>query len=321
MLDPAISLLTARLFVVIAAILVQASLGGPRRMYHAIGIDRFGRIMPRFVRAMERKLNRSHRSDEARKTRGIGLVAVTVAVSLALVIGFSWMAGQLHVGFAFELMGMTILLPLRPAADRAAEGMRALKAGQIDRARKALAGTPWRNAALMDSHGVTRALVELLAVTFSEKLVSPAFWYVLLGLPGAVLSRTAGMLDDMVGSSPSFGKAAIRCHHWLHFLPSRLGGLMLAAASTFAPYGPFAQGFRLIGRTENRWQNKPGMWALTAMAGGLNLALGGPSSVMAEEGAWIGTGTAQAQPRDIGRALQIYAMGCFFLVGLCAILR
>ena len=51
----------------------------------------------------------------------------------------------------------------------------------------------------LDAHGVARAAIESLAENFSDGVVAPVFWYLLLGLPGLFAYKMANTLDSMIG--------------------------------------------------------------------------------------------------------------------------
>jgi hypothetical protein len=55
----------------------------------------------------------------------------------------------------------------------------------------------------LDRHGVARAAVESLAENFADGLVAPAFWYLLLGLPGLLAYKAVNTarLHDRLSSS------------------------------------------------------------------------------------------------------------------------
>ena len=46
-----------------------------------------------------------------------------------------------------------------------------------------------RDPASLDAHGVARAAIESLAENFSDGVVAPVFWYLVLGLPGSSPTR------------------------------------------------------------------------------------------------------------------------------------
>ncbi|WP_163981043.1 CobD/CbiB family cobalamin biosynthesis protein, partial [Raoultella ornithinolytica] len=62
---------------------------------------------------------------------------------------------------------------------------RALAEGDLPAAREAVGRIVGRDTAALDEAGVARAAIESLAESFCDGVVAPAFWLLLLGLPGA----------------------------------------------------------------------------------------------------------------------------------------
>ena len=106
--------------------------------------------------------------------------------------------------------------PSRPRSPR--RGLAAGRAG----------GQPYRRPrpdASLDAHGVARAAIESLAENFSDGVVAPVFWYLVLGLPGLFGYKMANTLDSMIGHrSPryrNFGWAAARFDDLVNLVPAR----------------------------------------------------------------------------------------------------
>ena len=127
------------------------------------------------------------------------------------------------------------LLIARPAG--AAQPLRACRRGRARRCeRGGVASRPRRRSRISSAatrrastrHGVARAAIESLAENFSDGVVAPAFWYLLLGLPGLFAYKMANTLDSMIGHRTpryrAFGWAAARLDDLLNLVPARLSG-------------------------------------------------------------------------------------------------
>ncbi|MDE3017077.1 MAG: cobalamin biosynthesis protein [Pseudomonadota bacterium] len=302
-----------RAFIVLSALLLNAVSAGPRRIYVGLGLTRLSRWPAQRVRDLERKLNRSHRSLTERETRGMILVGVVFLGSL-LAGGLGGLLFQHNLRFV-ELLIVTILLPVRPTWDIASRIRKCLQAGDMAGARQALEGTAWKHHALLDEYGVARAAIEMLAVHFSEKILAPAVWYLLFGLPGLLLSKAAWLLRETLASDPAFGQAAKAAHVLLHYLPSRLAALLWLSASLFLPSCRASDIIKQV--TPALIKTSPPLLALLSAAGALRLSLGGPASVYAGK-QWLGSGSARPGATDIRRALTLFALLhllLFILVG------
>src|SRR5438045_583881 len=92
-----------------------------------------------------------------------------------------------------------------------------------------------RDRMRLAAQGVARAAIESLDENFSDGVVAPVFWYLLLGLPGLFAYKMANTLDSMIGPRTAryraFGWAAARFDDGLNLVPARLSGLLLVARS------------------------------------------------------------------------------------------
>jgi len=293
----------------LCALLLNVALAGPLKWYEAFGLPGLFNTPASILRNAERKLNREHRSLEERKWRGKMLTIMVLTGSLLTGWTFSLFSGHGFEGV--ELLIVTIALPVRPTWDRVSQIRKKLYAGDIVTARQALVDTAWRHNALLDDYGVARAGIEILAVNFSDKIIAPLFWYLLLGLPGLLVSKSIVLMQETLTQpgierfAPGFGQAAQLTHYWLHFIPARLAAILWLLVAAVLPSckwkevaGQIAGGFK---------SETPQIIALLSAASILKLTLGGPASIYSND-RWIGTGTLKPLPGDIKRALNLFAL-------------
>ena len=276
----------------------------------------------RGVAFFDRKLNREIRSEQSRRTRGIITVIVLVGGAAAL----GWVIEQLCrgslAGIAIEILLIAILVAQRSLFDHVAAVARALADGGLLAGREAVRHIVGRDPASLDAHGVARAAIESLAENFSDGVVAPVFWYLVLGLPGLFAYKMANTLDSMIGHRTphylAFGWAAARLDDLANFVPARISGVLIAAAAFFARDGRPSRALLIMLRDGRKHRSLNAGWPEGAMAGALGLALAGPrryaEGVVADP--WVGEGTARAAPADIARALMIYRNACLIEWGL-----
>ena len=129
---------------------------------------------------------------------------------------------------------IAVLLAQRSLFDHVAAVAAALHGGGLAAGRAAVAQIVGRDPESLDEYGVARAAIESLAENFSDGVVAPVFWYLLLGLPGLFAYKTANTLDSMIGHrSPrylAFGWAAARLDDVLNLVPARLTGAAARAS-------------------------------------------------------------------------------------------
>src|SRR5205814_3332750 len=203
------------------------------------------------------------------------------------------------------------------AAVAAALASRGLAGG-----REAVRHIVGRDPMSLDRHGVARAAIESLAENFSDGVVAPVFWYLLLGLPGLFAYKMANTLDSMIGHRTphyrSFGWAAARLDDILNLMPAPISGLLIAASAVLADRCRPDRALVIMIRDGRRHHSPNAGWPESAMAGALGLALAGPRRYPEGlvEDSWLGDGSARAATSDIVRALHLYRLACLIEGGL-----
>jgi adenosylcobinamide-phosphate synthase len=274
---------------------------------------------------LDRRLNRPHRGDGARRVRGMLTVALLVIAAAALGLLLGRVLRASLAGWAVEALIVAVLLAQRSLFDHVAAVQRALAGPGLAAGRTAVAKIVGRNPESLDVHGVARAAIESLAENFSDGVVAPAFWYALFGLPGIFVYKTVNTLDSMIGHrSPRylmFGWAAARLDDALNLAPARLSGLLLAGAAMLSPGADPRAALAIMLRDAGKHRSPNAGWPEAAAAGALGLALAGPRRYgeLVVDDPWLGDGRARAAPSDIGAALKLYLHACLLAAGLVGV--
>jgi len=308
------------LLLLVAALVVDAVFGDMPALFRQIPHPVV--LAGRAIAFFDRKLNRPARSETSRRERG--------SVTVVILVGGAALLGRLvqqlcHgslLGAAAETFVIATLLAQRSLFEHAAAVARALDSGGLAGGREAVRHIVGRDPMSLDRHGVARAAIESLAENFSDGVVAPVFWYLLLGLPGLFAYKMANTLDSMIGHRTprhrSFGWAAARLDDVLNAIPAPLSGLLLVITAAFTKSGRAGRALRIMLRDGRKHHSPNAGWPESAMAGALGLALAGPrrysEGVVADT--WLGDGTARATTADIVRALQLYRFACLVQGGL-----
>jgi adenosylcobinamide-phosphate synthase len=308
------------LLLLYAGLVVDALFGDMKTLFntmpHPVSIA--GRTIAWF----ERRLNRAHRRDRVRRSRGVLTVIVLVGTAAALGWALHWLCRTSLFGAAVEAFTIAVLLAQRGLFDHVAAVSSALIHDGLVGGRIAVSHIVGRDPMTLDGPGVARAAIESLAENFSDGVVAPAFWYLLLGLPGLFAYKMANTLDSMVGhKSPrylAFGWAAARLDDLLNLVPAPLSGLLIAAAAVFDRDSSGWAATRIMLRDGRKHHSPNAGWPEAAMAGALGLALAGPRHYLEGivEDPFLGDGTPVATVTDINRALRLYFRACLMLSGL-----
>ncbi len=302
------------LAVVTGALATEAVFGYPDALFRAI---RHPVVWIGVLLAwLDRRLNRAAWQPGTRRLLG--------AVSLAaLLLATAAPAAALQAALLPHASGVAVLAVLASALPaqrslwshvRAVED--ALEREGLAAGRRAVSHIVGRDPESLDAAGVVRAAVESLAENFSDGVVAPAFWGVLLGVPGMVAYKAVNTADSMVGHRTprheAFGWASARLDDLVNLPASRLAALWLVLAALVQPGADPVAAVRAVWRDARRHRSPNAGWPEAAMAGALGLRLAGPRTYdrVQVNDVWMGDGRAVATPADLRRALALYRRAC-----------
>ncbi len=261
----------------------------------------------------DRKLNRESRSHVDRAMRGAVVVLFFLAIGLGLGLAVAWASQNLPFAWLIEFALLITLIAQRGLFHGVRQVGRALRAGELDRARLAATRLGGDGAERLDEFGLARRAIECLAGNFAERVVAPVFYYVLFGFPGLLAYRTLSLLGAGIGRPDekyrAFGFTAARMAVVLDLIPSRLAAWFIFLAALFVPTARPGQAWKSMraggAQAFPRGLGRP----LGAMGGALDLAMTGPDGPR-DAAAWVGGGRARATHRDVSRALYVFGVAC-----------
>jgi adenosylcobinamide-phosphate synthase len=294
-----------------AALAVEACVGYPQALYARIAhpVVWIGKL----IETLERRWNHPARSDAARKALGIVTMAIVAgsagAVGYAIQIG----AQQLKFGMIIVVVVATMGLAQRSLYSHVRDVSRPLAREDLPAARDAVSKIVGRDTAQLTSSGVSAAAIESLAESFNDGIVAPAFWLAVGGLPGLFAYKALNTADSLIGHREprwrAFGWAAARADDVANLVPARLAGLLIVLAG--------GSGLRVMWRDATRHASPNAGWPEAAMAGALEVELGGAATYegVMHERPLFGAGR-RPNAGDLRRALQIYLEACALLWAL-----
>lgn len=311
MLETAVAITVKPFWTLALALLIDAAIGDPpwlwRRIPHPAA------LIGRSIAWAEQRLNRATRPEGDRKLRGI----VTTVLFLALAYGIGLFLDGLLSGGGFNLIIEAVIVAVLLAQRSLFDHVRAVASAlddSVEAGRIAVAHIVGRDPESLDEHGIARASIESLFENFSDGVAAPAFWYVVLGLPGLLAYKTLNTLDSMIGHKTdrykAFGMAAARLDDLANWIPARLSSLLISLAAAFTPGCSARQSLHTALRDAGKHTSPNAGWPEAAAAGALNLALAGPRRYGTKmiEDHWMGDGRARADSLDIRRGLYLFAI-------------
>ena len=312
-------------FVILAfALLADSFIGDPdviwRRVPHPVVF--FGKM----IGLVRRWGNKRRYSGRRRRLNGmIGMVVLVLIAGAAA--GFVMIAGQMLLtpfwGGAtaglIELILVTILLAGK-SLDKHVKAVAApLKAGDMKAARFAVSMIVGRNPDQLDANDIARASIETTAENLSDGVIAPAFYYLILGLPGIVIYKMINTADSMIGYRNkdylAFGTGAARLDDLVNLIPARLTGFLIMLAEPFK----MKNTFKIMWRDAGKHRSPNAGWPEAAMAAALNLSLAGPrryGARMSTDPAMNPEGRREANVTDILCALEVMWRAIILMIGL-----
>jgi adenosylcobinamide-phosphate synthase len=212
-----------------------------------------------------------------------------------------WGLMKLHPLAAGAVLGVLLkpMLSWRMLAREVSQVETAL--GQsLDGGRRQLGRLVSREVMQLDADLVRERAMESLAETFNDSVVAPVLWFVVAGLPGAVVYRFANTADAMWGYRGFrggvhwewAGKFAARADDVLSWVPARLSALLIAIAAGGVSLGALAREARQTASPNSGWP-----MAAMALALGARLRKPGVYTINAQ--------APSPRPQDTARAVRV----------------
>jgi adenosylcobinamide-phosphate synthase len=301
---------------VLCALLIEAGFGYPASLFQRIKHPVMW--MGALIERLDGRLNDPSMLEAKRRRNGwiaLGLLlAATVIPSFALQYTVLQLPGPLALIILASLA--STLLAQRSLYEHVAAVADALDTGGLEAGREAVAEIVGRDTSVLDEAGVVRSAIESLAENFSDAVVAPSFWGVLLGLPGMVAYKAINTADSMIGHRTprheAFGEATAKVDDAVNLPASRFAALWIALAAWFHDDADVRRALMTVRKDAHRHRSPNAGWPEAAMAGALDLKLSGPRvyhGALSEEG-WIGEGREGLTAADIRRALSLYKTAC-----------
>jgi adenosylcobinamide-phosphate synthase len=147
--------------------------------------------------------------------------------------------------------------------------------GDLEKVRGDLKTFVGRDTTKLNEHQSASAVIESVAESFVDGILSPLFYFVLFGLPGALCYRMINTLDSMVGYKKKpfvqLGFAAARLDDLVNFIPARLSLVIIFIASFFT--GKPFDAVRTCISDHNKTASPNSGWPMAAVSGALNVRL------------------------------------------------
>ena len=208
---------------------------------------------------------------------GLGVVLVTAGIFVVPVYFILFYLKNLSI-VAYVVLAAVILKSsfslkeLRRSALRVRER---LAEDKLAEARFELRSLVGRDTSKLDKNLMVSATVESVAENGCDSFVAPLFYFLLFGVPGAVVYRVINTLDAMIGHHGEFeylGKFAARLDSVANFIPARITALIIVLAAWIRKRNA-SVAWQIMLRDRTRTESPNAGWTMSAIAGALGVQL------------------------------------------------
>lgn len=261
---------------VLAGFTLDCMIGDPEKLPHPV------RGIGKLISFLEKKAGLRKETDRpgVQRIKGGILVLLVVALTVLVTGGLLALAYRLHpfLGLAVESILCAQVLAARNLRDASMKVYRALKAGDVEQARKAVSMIVGRDTAVLDQAGITRAAVETVAENTSDGVTAPLFYLVIGGPALGMAYKAVNTMDSMLGYQNEtyqyFGTAAARLDDLVNLIPSRLSGLLMVPAAALSGLDA-AGAWKIFRRDRKKHASPNSAQTESACAGALQVKLAG----------------------------------------------
>ena len=268
---------------------------------------------------LEKKMN-AGKSPAVLKARGLLLVIAVMIIpaGLCAVIMFLAYCLNVYVGVAAEAVITCYMLAGKSLYNESMKVYRALAAGDVEGARKAVSMIVGRATEKLDEEGITKAAVETVAENTSDGVISPLLYLAIGGPVLGILYKSINTMDSMIGYKnekyKDFGFFAAKFDDVFNFVPARISAFLMMIATLFAGRDfSFKGAVSIFFRDRYNHASPNSAQCESVCAGALGVRLAGDASYFGKvvHKPFIGDKTREIEPRDIPRANRL-----MFLTGI-----
>ena len=217
-----------------AGFILDLMIGDPRWLYHPVCL--IGNLIAFLEKILRKIFPKTDKGELAAGTVEVILVCLLSGgipfLILHILYGISVWAG-----FALETFWCYQLLATKSLKTESMKVYDRLKNGTLDEARYAVSMIVGRDTQSLTEEGVTKAAVETVAENASDGVIAPMLYMAIGGVWLMFLYKGINTMDSMLGYKNDkylyFGRCAAKLDDVANYIPARLSGWLMVAASAF----------------------------------------------------------------------------------------
>ncbi len=258
----------------LVAFLIDLAVGDPQGWPHPV------RWIGAWIDYLEGRLYREDRAPLRQRLAGAMLWLAVVAGVLVS----TWILAEVAARIDDRLQAALLIwmaystLAARSLQKESARVIRHLEAGNLERARQALAFIVSRDTEDLNQQDVVRAVLETVAENSADGIVAPLFYLALGGPVAAMVYKAVNTMDSMLGYRNDrylyFGWAAARADDLANWIPARLTGILFVFSARLTG-SDWRRTWRTLRRDARKLSSPNAGYGEAAAAGLLGVQLGG----------------------------------------------
>jgi adenosylcobinamide-phosphate synthase len=253
----------------IVAIVIDVIFGEPPNLCHPVAWS--GKLISAELRCVPQK------GKWLQLTFGIAIVLITItAIALLVYFAITYIQSVntiLYIVVSAVLLKFTFSLR---GLKREANSVKTLIAqNKLPEARTRISSLVSRDTAGLRKGELISATIESVAENSCDSFVAPLFYFLLLGIPGAVAYRVINTFDAMIGYHGKWeytGKFAARLDDIVNFIPARITAFIIMLATLLCRKNP-VNAWRVMLRDHSKTESPNAGWTMSALAGALGIQL------------------------------------------------
>lgn len=259
----------------ILAFFIDTVVGDPGGKWHPVA------LIGRLIAFLERIFYRKEQSRNFQFLSGAIVVLLTICLCYDLTAALMHAVSFLPLSYADTIVGAIVLsftICPKSLAKAGRDIYTLLAAGDLVKAREAVGRIVGRDTRNLDDGEMARATVETVAENTNDGIIAPLFYFVIGGVPLAVMYRAVNTLDSMLGYHNAryeyFGKAAARLDDVFGYIPARITGMLFVLSALLLGLDAH-RALDTMRRDAAKHPSPNGGCCEAPMAGALHIRLGG----------------------------------------------
>lgn len=260
-------------------ILLDLVFGDPKNRYHPVSW--LGRLIESITPNLKHSgvTESSISKDKIEKVKGIlfscGIISGVALLTIALTSLTVHFAGILITLILFALL-LKISIALKGMEKSAIQIIRSMEAGNLEEARYRLSMIVRRDTSSLNEEYIQSATIESISESTVDGIISPLFFYSILGPVGCIAYRVVNTLDSMLGYKDPYyediGWMSAKLDTIFNFLPARITGLLMVV-SAYMAQADWRNSLVILIRDHHKTTSINAGYPMSSMAGALRVRL------------------------------------------------